>query len=51
MADAYCALTEDRPHRVALSDDDAFEILRQESAIKWDPNVVNALIEMKSKAK
>ncbi len=51
VADAYCALTEDRPHRVALSDDDAFEILRQESAIKWDPNVVNALIEMKSKAK
>ncbi len=48
VADAYCALTEDRPHRAALSNAEALEILKQESAAKWDPNVINALIKMKS---
>lgn len=48
VADAYCALTEDRPHRAALSNDEALEILKKESAVKWDPNVVNALVQMKS---
>ncbi len=48
VADAYCALTEDRPHRPALSNDEALEILKKESAVKWDPNVVNSLIQMKS---
>ena len=48
VADAYCALTEDRPHRAALSNADALEILKSESAAKWDPNVVNALVKMKS---
>ena len=48
VADAYCALTEDRPHRAALSNVDALEILKSESAAKWDPNVVNALVKMKS---
>ncbi len=48
VADAYCALTEDRPHREALSNVDALEILKSESAIKWDPNVINALVKMKS---
>lgn len=47
VADAYCALTEDRPHRSALSNKDALEILKKESATKWDPNVVNALVQMK----
>lgn len=46
-ADAYCALTEDRPHRKALSNEDALEILKKESALKWDPNVINALVQMK----
>lgn len=48
VADAYCALTEDRPHRAALSNEEALEILKSESAVKWDPNVVNALVKMKS---
>jgi len=48
VADAYCALTEERPHRAALSNAEALEILKQESAVKWDPNVVNALVKMKS---
>ncbi len=48
VADAYCALTEERPHRAALSNNEALEIIKQESAVKWDPNVVNALVKMKS---
>ncbi len=48
VADAYCALTEERPHRAALSNAEALEILKSESAVKWDPNVINALVEMKS---
>jgi len=48
VADAYCALTEERPHRAALSNDEALNIIKQESAVKWDPNVVNALLKIKA---
>lgn len=47
VADAFCALTEDRPQRQALSTKEALEILKQESGIKWDPSVVDALVELK----
>lgn len=47
IADAYCALTEDRAHRKALSGAEALEVIRQESGIKWDPAVVEALEEIK----
>ncbi len=48
IADAYCALTEDRSHRKALSDAEALQIIREESGVKWDPAVVEALEEIKS---
>ncbi len=48
VADAYCALLEDRPQRSALSSKEALEILHSESGIKWDPVVVDALIKLKS---
>ncbi len=48
LAGAYCALTQDRAHRKALSNNEALEILKQESGIKWDPNIVEVLIEIKS---
>ena len=48
VADAYCALLEDRPQRKALSNSEALEILKSESGIKWDPTVVDALVRLKS---
>lgn len=44
VADAYCALTEDRPYRKALPKEKALEILKQEAETKWDPVLVNTLI-------
>ncbi len=49
LAGAYCALTQDRAHRKALSNEEALEILKQESGTKWDPNIVDVLVEIKSK--
>lgn len=43
IADAYCALREDRPYRKALSKNEALNIIREESGIKWDPALVDAL--------
>ena len=48
VADAYCALLEDRPQRAALGNEEALEILKSESGIKWDPVVVDALVKLKS---
>ncbi len=48
VADAYCALLEDRPQRKALTNEAALEVLKSESAVKWDPVVVDALVKLKS---
>ena len=48
LAGAYCALTQDRAHRKALSNEEALEIIKQESGIKWDPAIVEVLLEIKS---
>ncbi len=48
LADAYCALLEDRPQREALSSQEALKILQSESGVKWDPVVVDALVKLKS---
>ena len=48
VADAYCALLEDRPQRKALTNEAALEVLKSESAVKWDPIVVDALVKLKS---
>ncbi len=47
LAAAYCALTQDRVHRKALSNKEALEIIKQESGTKWDPVVVEALLKIK----
>lgn len=44
-ADAYCAMTSDRPYRKAMSVEKALEIMKAESGKKWDPVVVQALEE------
>ena len=43
VADAYCALTSDRPFRKAFPLEKALEIIKSESGSKWDPVVVQAL--------
>jgi HD-GYP domain-containing protein (c-di-GMP phosphodiesterase class II) len=43
VADAYCAMTSDRPYRKALDSSKALEILKSEVDKKWDKDVVNAL--------
>lgn len=43
VADAFCALTSDRPFRKALTVDKALNILKDETGKKWDAVVVNAL--------
>ena len=43
VADAFCAMTTDRPYRKAMTVEKALLILREEAGKKWDPDVVNAL--------
>lgn len=47
LAGAYCALTQDRAHRKAKTNAEALEILQQEAGIKWDPKIVEVLVEIK----
>lgn len=45
VADVYSALTSDRPFRKAMDSDKATEIIKSEVDIKWDKDVVNALLQ------
>ena len=47
LADAYSAMTSDRTYRSALSKEKALEIIKQEAGSKWDPEVVDILVELK----
>ncbi len=47
IADAYSAITSDRTYRNALSKEKALEIMESESGIKWDPDLVKVLIDIK----
>ncbi|CDC20814.1 metal dependent phosphohydrolase [Clostridium sp. CAG:306] len=49
LADAYSALREERPYRQALSKEEALKIIKQEAAIKWDPDLVNVLESLLAK--
>ena len=46
VADAYSAMTSDRPYRKAMAQEKAIEIITSEIDIKWDKDVVNALIQV-----
>ena len=46
VADAYTAMTSDRSYRDAMSKEEALDIMKTEAAVKWDPDVVNALFEV-----
>jgi response regulator RpfG family c-di-GMP phosphodiesterase len=49
VADAFVALTSDRPYRSARSVEDALQAVLEESGSQFDPQVVQSLIELKSK--
>ena len=49
LADAYCALTEERPYRPAMSKQKALEIISEEAETKWDPVLVNSLVNLLNK--
>lgn len=46
VADAYCAMTSDRPYRKALPVEQALDIIKSEAGKKWDSVVVNALAKV-----
>ncbi len=46
VADAYSAMTSDRPYRKAMPVDKALEIMQSEAGSKWDPVVINALADV-----
>jgi HD domain len=46
VADAYCALTDDRPYRPALAEDEARRRLAEWSGIEFDPRVVRAFLTL-----
>jgi len=44
VADAYDALTSERPYRPAMSNEQAMETLKQGAGTRWDPIVVEAFL-------
>lgn len=49
LSDAYCAMTSERTYRNALSTAKALEIIQSEAGIKWDPELVDVLVDIKNK--
>ena len=43
VADAFCALTENRAYRKALSDTEALAEIKQLAGVRYDPQIVEAL--------
>lgn len=50
LADAYDAMTSDRPYRKALSEETALSIIRQERGTQFHPDVVDTFLKMKQKS-
>jgi putative two-component system response regulator len=46
VADAYDALTSDRPYRKGVPQEKAIEILKENSGTQFDPKVVEALVDV-----
>lgn len=47
VADAFCALTTERTYRKAMSVEKALDIMKEEANEKWDPMLVDILVELK----
>jgi hypothetical protein len=50
VADAFDAITSDRPYRPALSEEEACEEIRRGSGTQFDPQVVEAFLKLRSHA-
>ncbi len=48
VADCFDALISDRPYRPRLSDETAFQILRERAGTKYDPAIVETFIQMQA---
>jgi HD-GYP domain-containing protein (c-di-GMP phosphodiesterase class II) len=46
LADAYQALTSDRPYRRAYTKEKAMKIIQEESGIRYDPRIVNIFLKI-----
>lgn len=46
VADAFSAMTADRPYRKAMFKEQALEVMKKESETKWDPIIIDALINV-----
>jgi putative two-component system response regulator len=46
VADAFDAITNDRPYRPARSIDEAIEIMKDERGRQFDPEVVDAFLTL-----
>ena len=46
VADAFDAMTSDRPYRKALGRERAIEIIKQKSGTQFDPSIVKAFLEV-----
>lgn len=46
IADAFDAMTTDRPYRARLSEKQAINILRTEAGAQWDPELVQAFVAL-----
>ena len=51
LIDAYFALTQNRPYRVARSSDEAIEIIKLESGKKWNEKLVEQFVDMMNESK
>lgn len=43
VADAFSAMTADRPYRKAMLKSQALDVMKKEAATKWDPIIIDAL--------
>lgn len=46
VADAFSAMTADRPYRKAMLKSQALEEMKKEAQIKWDPVIIDALLHV-----
>lgn len=46
VADAFSAMTADRPYRKAMMKQQALEVMKKESETKWDPVIIDALAKV-----
>ena len=51
LADAYQALTSDRPYRKAYTQAKAIQIIQEESGMRYDPKIVNVFLKILDKKK